>query len=527
MLIHSTVFAITYNWNGVDADWDNPKAWTPMGVPGANDRAFIAAGEVTIPDQYNAEALSVHLQGGVLQITEDGSLSINNNSNLNAIWIYGLGSMVVKGQLHISNQLNQRFMTVEGRLHIDDTGEVTMDECTYCNPANGVVYIASSGGIVNDGLMSIQNANVAHGIELSGAFQNNGILNVNHVNGDGFKLSDSSALLENYGTINLTAIYDYGLNCQYGTVHNEGNGSINMINGSSGMYIRSNCTFRMRGQSGLLIDQPGSNTAVRNYGHFTAGVNTNIVLRNGTTGFFNRSTAILRGNTIIESYDTGMNNRNASLDIYGSVSISNNENPLPIRNSTINIFSGGSLNLQDSGDGLYLLYDSQFNNYGELNLQNITDDYSKGIRMVDDSQFDNYGNILIQSVSGISSNGIVMDYGSSTFKNHSTGVLEITDGDDIGILADENTTFINDGELHIDNFKFGIFLTGGSFFNQSQSEFLALSITNAALKITEGGYLLNTGTFSHVDYINALNSLNIQKGSVLNSSCGYMSLGAR
>lgn len=82
-LVVNSAVPTDYTWIAEFGDWSDPQSWTPAGIPGPQDRAFIPNGVVRVDDERSVRELN--LSGGI--ITGVGTIRVRNGAELN--WSFG------------------------------------------------------------------------------------------------------------------------------------------------------------------------------------------------------------------------------------------------------------------------------------------------------------------------------------------------------------------------------------------------------------------------------------------------------
>ena len=171
----------SYFFTELFGDWDNPFSWTPVGVPGPNDDAFITGpgdgrgSVVTLKGKFDVGTLSV---GSGSQIVADaGSARFERGlTGLRGVWLNDCelrGFELVVGQgAELSSQFSPRFFNMA----VVNNGDIT-----YHN--TGKTVADSFSELRNNGTVTLQRnpaSNTPVEVNIPQIQQNGGLLHVQH-----------------------------------------------------------------------------------------------------------------------------------------------------------------------------------------------------------------------------------------------------------------------------------------------------------------------------------------------------------
>src|SRR6185503_14879392 len=84
-------------WNGADNNWNNPKNWSPAGVPTATDDVYVSASIPVIPTlTSNVTIHSIVVEDGATVDTNGFTLTLTGNGDAGNT-IIGTGAVVMTG----------------------------------------------------------------------------------------------------------------------------------------------------------------------------------------------------------------------------------------------------------------------------------------------------------------------------------------------------------------------------------------------------------------------------------------------
>ncbi len=135
--------AVDRNWFGGSGAWDDAGNWSPAGVPGATDRAFIASGNAGL--SFAQIVGGLEMTGGT--ISGSGQLTVLGAASLSAGTLSGAGATRFEGALALTGN---GLRTILGGRTIQTLGATTWGGNSAANSGN-IRFDTGGGLILNDG----------------------------------------------------------------------------------------------------------------------------------------------------------------------------------------------------------------------------------------------------------------------------------------------------------------------------------------------------------------------------------------
>ncbi len=268
--------AATVTWNGGTGDWNNSANWDSGSIPDGNDDVIIPANSVvTIPDGFDADALSITINDGELIIEESATLTIIS-SNANGLELNGSAKVDNYGEVSLSSittsgiVLNQNaFFSNEpnSSLEIEDVGEFGISlngDTDFDNEFLAIIDIseakdciraAGNARIDNDGEINLADAeeNCIY-LEGEAVFDNESDVFTDGANLNGVSLTGMSRF-DSEGKLEISATSNAGISLSSSAWFNCSNDSdirIENVFKGSGVILTDNSRFGCSGKMFIL-----------------------------------------------------------------------------------------------------------------------------------------------------------------------------------------------------------------------------------------------------------------------------------
>ena len=284
-------FATDQTFTGTDGDWHTASNWSPSGVPGNTDRAFIPAGiSVTVSSDTEVGAINVDGTDAQLAVNSGVTLTISGTTFVTAgfnskITITNNAKLINSGTIDfpLSAEIQTLFMIrTSGNLTNTTSGAIT-----YHGPASRVSLKAiflDVGTIVNNGLIDINCAATLIGVRPG----------MEATNGSTGTITGSSKYLAD---LDQAAFHNYGL------IHKSGAGLGNISVPSGSTFTNYGCARLITGDLdvGGLISNSGYLIASGNFSGIGSITNNGVYISTGTPTITNNK-LIVNNSTPIFSY---------------------------------------------------------------------------------------------------------------------------------------------------------------------------------------------------------------------------------
>ena len=254
-LLFSNIIAQTHTWtgNGGDFNWFNTSNWDTNAVPSSFETAII-------PENFYVEIFDDSAYAGIIQLSSNATLSIENNltlnqtitvsSEANIVWKKGVfkGEMLINGLLNIESfetkKLDNAFISNYGTIKVLDSSTIKfLNEVTIFNSIEAIISIESSGGFVeesgnailnNEGLIEMPSNEMVRNYYMILDINNIGIINVGENQVFLFLVSSQNLNNMESGRLEGKGVYDITSNfTNLGTFSPAGNsvtGTLEVIN---------------------------------------------------------------------------------------------------------------------------------------------------------------------------------------------------------------------------------------------------------------------------------------------------------
>lgn len=425
-----------------------------------------------------------------------GNLDINNTQS------YGIensGNLLNRGDITLSDILVSG--TSVNAIGLVSNGNFTNTIGAHFSISYTVFYgMNISGNFENEGDILVEYnlpSTIGPGIGINSAatFTNSGNINVENISGIGFYSSDNlqpNCELVNHGSISINETSNIALQ-NLAPFENHGTISINNSNGLSGLNNADSLI-----NNGILTISNSSSRGLINTAYF----------ENQPLGEISIS---FSGSNAMGNFTNGkiVNAGSLQIDNANQESIVNNDIFSNVGNGSIhirNLFKTGIIN---SGT---------FENLGGSLL---IEDFEPSGTNADGI----YNNGILKNNSSISikkslRNGIKHTGASASFLNDINGKIYIQDAGNSGVFLEKDAE--NRGEIHVDSS-----LYYGFYFNAMSSTFLnqgELKINNTSISIfAQNGFLGNTGSIDLKQSIYGINNIgqfyNFPAGKITIDSC--------
>lgn len=524
--------AANITWDGSsNKDWTRAANWEGNTVPGPADNVLIPAGVPNYPEISTSVGVrAMYIQeGATLSILLGGQLAVNGSLAT---------GISVRGQL-----INY------GSLKIDNTGATGLYISGSDGNAKVYLYgnteIGTTGSIAGDGIL-VTDELVMDKDPLSLAYLTP-TLAIDQVGGNGISCDQCTASIRQSGS-GLTASTTKVLIGTKGSI-----GNIGLFNSGDFSFVGGTITIQRSGtdQNGLTNATGGNFTmgsdatlnvgsasrriswhGIENNDQFSSAglISINNTFKQGihntADGTFNNSGDIAIA-TVAYIGGSGIENDGYFNASAGSMTIGSAAAKISARGiDNYNQFlSAGSLTINNTeGTGIYMS-SATFRNAGNIELGKQSTIKKHGIFLEKSSNFVNDGSITVENVNHA---GIGVD--ESIFTNNSAGELSIgrvalSLSEGIGIIAQNNATFYNQGGLiDIDNSaKHGIYVGTDNIFENNDGGQIILTGSGLmvyGIFIYAGGAFTNSacsGIFQYGTSSIAAQGL-VNKGYIIDAS---------
>ncbi|WP_149243626.1 T9SS type A sorting domain-containing protein [Dyadobacter sp. 32] len=284
-------FATDRTFTGTDANWHTASNWSPSGVPGTSDMAFIPANKaVTVSSNTNVGAINIDGTNAHLTVNSGVTLTISgspviDNGYYCKIVINNAAELINNGTIDFSLSAD-----IEALIVIKTTGNVTNNTSgaiTHQGPASRV----SSKAIFND----------------NGTILNNGLIDINCSTSLITMRPGGEATNASTGTITGSSAYiidmDQGNFNNYGVVKKSGVGQGNTSVPSGSTFTNYSCARLITGklEIGGLISNSGYLIASDSFSGAGSITNNGVYISTGSATITNNK-LIVNNSTPIFSY---------------------------------------------------------------------------------------------------------------------------------------------------------------------------------------------------------------------------------
>ncbi len=369
-------------------DWHEPTAWSPQGVPTANDSVIIGGYTFIKPDS-TARAKYLEITNiGNLEIQRDLMSGIPGRLRINdaiTVALLNRGILSNGGRITLSGSTGSGIIN-HGHIETLDRSVLTIRDCS----ATGLFSYATAT-VVHDGSLIIEDCGTGvSGSPLSFYIDEDGRLEAYSSQNSGINLSNS--YLTNHGVILIDSAGDYGVN-NSAVIHNHD--SIIISNVYELLAAISNSDSIFNHNTGAIILHDCEHDGILNNGY----------LQN--LGYIEMVNMSPYG---IVNWDSLDNIGNIQMDtieeagIYTTGSI-NNEGHIKIDNTQIgvSVLNEGSFNNQDTllisdamGNGIYNAH--LVSNEGYISIYDCRAAAASGIYNATDAEIYNEGKIEINNI---------------------------------------------------------------------------------------------------------------------------------
>ena len=421
--------AATFTFISSFGNWNDPNSWDTGTVPNANDEVVIPAGRFAIlPNGYTSQIENAIVNGYLFNF---GTLYITNNFttglSIAGGYVSNRSTLIIEkaGQFGI-NAFNTGQYRNEGGSHtiIGKTGDDGMS-------------FAPAAQLLNYGFIEILGGVIGDGIHCEGTFRNNplGVIEISNCLEKGLWVQNGP--FNNYGSISiLGGVKDEGVQIEDCAIaFNRAGASIEVLEAGLTCFILKDSEFINEATASISLQACGQEASpigldidggifddgiFDNYGLLEifdiqgSSSSTRGIMVDGFNGFFNNKAngiiniASITGTGISTRFEAIFENELDGIIIIQDVG----QNGIDNHNAFIN--RGMIYSLSSEREGITSFFSSAiFDNFGLISIQNI----GTALRALDVG-------------------------GSSTFHNHTCGVVELDEGIDIF------GTIINEGFLH-------------------------------------------------------------------------------
>jgi len=528
-------------WNNTTI-WKNSSTDSPCGcVPSSNDNVTIVVGTVSIPANYNASAKQIVVESNnTLRVGNPLSnaktiLKVGPSNfegiivETDAIFIVNPGDQVlVFDILNLNPNASKPAIRNEGEflvasatsfVKISDSKAIGIHNTgagsSFTN--HGQILIADlcddqSPGIINQGGATFRN-------------EKNSIITIDNIDGSFSQAILNKSSFWNYGDIHINNFGSTGLDCRlncgfynHGTINIE-----NSLSATVAINLASNSEF-LNKTTGLInisnVHKPiNNNNNFENEGE--------ILIENTFFGITNSSSLTNYGLLLINGTNSNGINNKSVLSIFinhGTTKIIATQAAGLLGEDSARLFNLGTLEITGIDEvGIRVRSNADFENTGDITINNSIGDLSHGINVESGSEFENKtgGNIDIDNINGASF-GL---FNEGYFHNFSGAVLDIHDFQSDGLRNAVNSNLLNEGEIIIHENKsstnsHGI-LNRGNFTNLSSINISRVfgvnshGIQNVSFFESDGGQIsIKTVTDAGIQNLVG-NDFSIKNGTVL------------